>query len=69
MDGKYFDFPTAATFETEGDALAYAESFAREQGEARIYGARIVVRTRKGGATVAEYRPEHCMATLTAVRS
>lgn len=71
MQGEYFDFPTARTFSgasAEADARAYAECFAREQGHARVYGARIEVRTRKGGwtghrgATVATYRSEDYLA-------
>ncbi len=49
MQGEYFDYPTAATFETEAEARRYAEEFARAQGAARVYGARLEVRTRKGG--------------------
>lgn len=48
MQGEYFDFPTAATFDREQDALDYAEAFAREQGECRVCGALIDVRRRNG---------------------
>lgn len=59
MDGELFDFPTAATFSDEESARKYAESFVREQGAARVYGARIVVRRRRGNETVATYRSDH----------
>ncbi len=58
MNGAWFDFPTAATFGAEADARAYAEDFAREQGEAGVYGARICVRTRRGDTAVATYRSD-----------
>jgi hypothetical protein len=60
--GEYFDFPTAATFVSEADARAYAETFARESCAAGVYTAEIVVRTRAGGwpghrgVTVATYK-------------
>jgi hypothetical protein len=58
MQGEYFDFRTAATFDDEASARAYAERFAREQGRGRVYGARIDVRSRRGNRTVATYRSE-----------
>ncbi len=61
--GGYFDFPTAGTFASESEAREYAEAFAREQGAARVYGARIEVRTRKGG------RSGHLGNTLSTYRS
>jgi hypothetical protein len=57
--GKWFDFPTAATFSSEADARAYAEALAAEQ--TGVHGAVIDVRSRKGtcafgrGALVASY--------------
>lgn len=61
INGELFDFPAAATFESEADARAYAEEFAREQGEAGVF-ARIAVVARRGNRTVAtfysmDYRP------------
>jgi hypothetical protein len=59
LQGRWFDFPTAATFATEQDAREYAERFAR--GQAGVLGAAIDVRSRKGtcgfgrGALVATY--------------
>lgn len=53
MDGNWFDFPTAATFTSEAEAIYYAEDFAREQGEAGVVGTRITVRTRRGNRLVA----------------
>ena len=50
MQGQWFDFPTAATFSSESEAIEYAERFAREQ--AGVGGAKITVRTRKGNCTV-----------------
>lgn len=55
MNGEYFDFPTADTFDSEAEAREYAEDFAREQGASRVAGAKIHVRTR-GGRWVATYR-------------
>lgn len=71
MQGEYFDFPTAATFEGDAPARAYAESFAREQGADRVYGARIEVRTSSGGwrghrgSTVATYRSDDYITRST----
>jgi hypothetical protein len=50
--GEYFDFPTAATFDSETEAREYARDFATEQ--ARVGGARFDVRTR-GNKLVARY--------------
>lgn len=44
-DGRYFDFPTAATFGTEEEAREYAESFARSMDRSH---AKIDVRSRRG---------------------
>jgi hypothetical protein len=63
MQGAYFDYQTAATFETEAEARRYAEGFARGQGAARVHGARIDVRTRKGG------RAGHLGDTLVTYKS
>lgn len=49
-DGKWFDYPTAATFCNEGNAIKYAEQFADEQRQ--VAGTKIVVRTRKGNRTI-----------------
>lgn len=60
-DGSKFDFPTAATFASEAEAREYARGFAIEQ--ARVAGAEITVRSRRGrcstgpGALVALYLP------------
>lgn len=51
--GQWFDFPTAATFANEADAMRYAADFAREQGEAGLGGIKITVRTRKGNKCIA----------------
>lgn len=61
MQGRWFDFPTAATFVDEAEAREYAAAFAREQ--AGVGGAEIDVRARRGrcgygrGALVATYIP------------
>jgi len=58
-NGRWFDFPTAATFASEAAARDYAERFAAEQ--ANVGGVEIDVRTRRGkcgygrGAIVATY--------------
>jgi len=49
MDSEWFFFPTAETFTTERAARTYAESFARNQASAQVYGAHIEVRARSGG--------------------
>jgi hypothetical protein len=65
MNGDLFDFPTAATFNNESEALAYAKSFAAEQ--AGVGGAQIEVRTRRGGyaghrgSTIAVFRGGTCV--------
>jgi hypothetical protein len=58
MNGKKFDFPTAATFAVVEDACAYAERFAREQSAAGVTHADFVVRARKGGEWVKVYRAD-----------
>lgn len=55
MQGKWFDYPAAATFSSEAQARQYAEIFAAEQTAAGVVGTRINVLTR-GGRLVAEYR-------------
>lgn len=51
-NGKWFDFPTASTFDTEADAKQYAERFAADQRG--VAGAKITVRKRNGD-TVATF--------------
>ena len=68
-DGQYFDFPTAGTFRSEEAAREYAERFAREQGAGRVYGARIVVRSRRGNETVAVYKSDDYMTSRAEVSS
>lgn len=63
-DGEYFDFRTAATFPDEQSACQYAEKFAREQGAARVYGARIVVCRRQGNEIRAVYRSDDFIAPV-----
>lgn len=69
--GEYFYLPTAETFDGEASAREYAERFAREQGEARVYGARMEVRARAGGwrghrgAAVATYRSDDYITRST----
>lgn len=53
MDGKWFRYPAAATFEHFSDAEQYATEFAASQ--AGVSGTRINVLTR-GGVSVAEHR-------------
>lgn len=65
MQGDYFDFSTAATFDDEEEARVYAERFAREQGASRVYGARISVRERRGDKSVVTYRSEDYLAQST----
>ena len=36
MQGEWFNFPTAATFETEQEAIDYAAEFAAEQASGDI---------------------------------
>lgn len=61
MNGKMFDFRTAATFSSETEAREYAQRFAVEQSG--VAGTEITVRTRAGscltgkGALVAVYLP------------
>lgn len=55
MDGKFFDYPTAATFATEDAAIEYAEYFAAAQ--AGVRGAKIVVRSRGGRHVVSLIPP------------
>jgi hypothetical protein len=58
-NGRWLDFPTAATFASEAAARDYAERFAAEQ--ALVGGCEIDVRSRRGkcgygrGAIVATY--------------
>lgn len=52
MQGEWFDFPTAATFDSQAAAEKYAKEFADEQRG--VVGARITVRTR-GGKTISTY--------------
>jgi len=58
-NGRWFDFPTAATFASEAAARDYAARFAAEQ--AHVGGVEIDVRTRRGkcgygrGSIVATY--------------
>ncbi len=54
--GEWFRYPAAATFSSEAKARAYAEDFAKEQQG--VGGTRILVVTRKGNRTVADYRVE-----------
>ena len=61
-DGKWFDYPSAATFRTEQAAREYAEHFCAEQREAGLSNAAYDVRSRRGtcvfgrGAIVTTYR-------------
>lgn len=57
-DGRFFDFQTAATFETREQACEYAEEFARDQATAGVTGALIVVRGRRRDADGAVYRSD-----------
>lgn len=60
LQGQWFDFPTAATFETQAEARKYAKEFAESQKAGGVRTARYCVRSRRkgpcGGYTVAEYR-------------
>jgi hypothetical protein len=59
MNGKWFAFPIAATFETEVEARRYAEEFVAEQRASGVAGARINVFSRRkipGLNSIAEYR-------------
>lgn len=47
MQGQWFSYPAAATFEDLEEAKAYAEEFAAEQRAAGVAGTRINVFSRK----------------------
>lgn len=56
MQGQWFRYRAAATFETQAEAEKYAREFAEDQRG--VAGTRILVVARKGGATVAAFPVE-----------